>query len=115
MLFQRATIYTNAHRTAVITRSFDNFAHTLFITDITGIDPQASGPSLGRLNGAAVMKMNIGNNRHWAICADGFQCGCAVLIGAGYAHKIGASCRRLFDLRQGARNITGQRIGHGLH
>jgi hypothetical protein len=82
MLLQRAGIDANPHRTAMVTRRADHLPDTVGAADIAGIDPQAGGAGGSGLDGAAVMKVNVGNDRHRACRADFTQRRGAVLVGA---------------------------------
>ena len=64
VLLQRAGIDADAHRAAVVLGRLDHLAHPLGAADIAGIDAQAGGAGLGRLDGALVVEMDVGDDRH---------------------------------------------------
>ena len=64
ILLQRAGIDADAHRAAVILGRLHDFAHALRRTDIAGIDAQAGRARFGRLDGALVVEMDVGHDRH---------------------------------------------------
>ena len=99
----------------MIARRLHHLANPRRIANIARIDPQTGGTGLGCLDGAAIMEMDIGNNRNRTLRTNGFQRRGAVFIGAGHPHNISTGRRRRIDLRQGAVNITCQAVGHGLH
>ena len=115
MPLQRSGIHPDPHRTAMVARRADDFAHPVRIADIAGVDPQAGGAGLGGLDGAAIMEMDVGDDRHRTINADLAKRPRAVLVGAGHPNDIRAGLGRGIDLRQRAANIRGQRIGHCLN
>ena len=93
----------------------DHFTDPVSAPNIARVDPQAGRTGGGGLNGTAIVKMDIGNDRHRACRTNIAQSAGAVLVGAGYANDIGARLRRGIDLRQRAGNIGRQRVGHRLH
>ena len=115
MPLQRPGIDPDPHRASMITRRPDHFAHPVLLADIAGVDPQAGRTGLGSLDGAAVVEMDIGDNRHRAFGADLAKGAGAVLIRTGHAHNVGTGLGGRIDLRQRPPDIGGQRIGHGLH
>jgi hypothetical protein len=48
----------------MVARGPDHFAHSLRATDVTWVDPQAGRARLGRLNGAAVVKVDVSHDWH---------------------------------------------------
>ena len=82
MLFQRAGIDADPHRTAMVARRADHLPNTVGPTDIAGIDPQTGGAGGGGLDGAAIMKVNVGDDRHRTCRTDFTQRRGAVLVGA---------------------------------
>ena len=99
----------------MVTGRLYNFTNTRGIANIARVNPQTSRPGFGGLNGPAVMKMYIGNNRQRALGTNDFQCFRAVLIWARHPHNIRPSRRHRIDLRHCCLNIAGQAVGHGLH
>ena len=64
VLLERAGIDADAHRAAVVLGGLDDLAHALGAADIAGIDAQAGGARLGRLDGALVVEVDVGHDRH---------------------------------------------------
>jgi len=58
----------------VIPCGFDHFLHTLFVTDVARIDPQAGRTRLCRLNSAFVVEMDVGHDGDGDFGHDFFQC-----------------------------------------
>ncbi len=46
-----------------------HLAHALGVADVAGVDPQAGRARLGRLDGALVVEMDVGHDRHRAFRA----------------------------------------------
>ena len=69
--------------------------------DVAGIDAQAGGARLGRLDGALVVEMDVGDDRHLDACGRS-PCSAArrVLVRAGDAHDVGAGLFQRADLRR---------------
>ncbi len=44
----------------------DHFAHAFFIADIAGIDPQTGSARFGSFDGAFIVEMDVGHDRHRA-------------------------------------------------
>jgi hypothetical protein len=51
----------------------DHFAHALGVADVAGVDAQAGGTGHGGLDGAFVVEMDVGHDRHRAFGHDVFQ------------------------------------------
>ena len=66
VLFEAAGIDADADRAAVGLGGVDHFAHPLGRADIAGIDAQAGGAGIGRLERALVVEMDVGDDRHAA-------------------------------------------------
>ena len=64
MLLKAAGIHADANGTAMIARRLDHFLHAFLRSDIAGIDAQARRAGLRRFNGAPVVEMDIGHDRH---------------------------------------------------
>ena len=62
--FERAGVDADPHRAAVVLGRLDDLAHPLGRADIAGIDAQAGGAALGRLDRALVVEMDVGDDRH---------------------------------------------------
>ena len=64
VLLQRAGVDADAHRAAVVLGGLHHLAHALGAADVAGIDAQAGRARLGRLDGALVVEMDVGDDRH---------------------------------------------------
>jgi len=64
----------------MIARRLHHLAHPRRIANIARIDPQTGGTGLGCLDGAAIMEMDIGNNRNRTLRTNSFQRRGAVFI-----------------------------------
>ncbi len=64
ILLQGTGVDADAHRTAVILGRFYDFLHALRGADVAGIDAQARGAGIGRLERALIVEMDIGDDRN---------------------------------------------------
>ena len=112
---QRPGVDADAHGNAVILGGLDDLAHPLGAADIAGIDAQAGGAGVGRLDGALIVKVDVGDDRHPARSDDLVQCPGRVLVRAGDADDVDARLLAALDLRDGRLGIGGQGVGHRLH
>ena len=113
---QRAGIDADAHRAAVILGRLDHLAHPLGRADIAGIDAQAGGAALGRLDGALVVEMDVGDDRHLRP-ARTMSFSASVDSSSGQETRTmsaPASLQRL-DLLDRRLDVVGERVGHRLH
>ena len=62
--FERAGIDADPHRAAVVLGRLDDLAHPLGRADIAGVDAQAGGAALRRLDRPLVVEMDVGDDRH---------------------------------------------------
>ncbi len=115
MPLQRAGIDADAHRAAVVAGGLDDLLHPLVAADVAGVDAQAGGAAVGGFQGAPVVEMDIGDDRHADLADDVLQRQRAFLVGAGDPDDIHAGGFGAPDLRHGAGDVGGQRVGHGLH
>ena len=92
-----------------------DLAHPGRRADVAGIDPQAGGAGLGRLDAALVVKVDVGDERHAAALAMVGEGGGGLLVRAGDADDVGARLLQLADLRDGRRGVGGDGVGHRLH
>ena len=112
--FQRARVHTDPHGTTVVPGRGHHLSDPVHGADITGVDAQTCRPRLGRLDGAPIVKMNIGNDGNGNGIDDLSQRLGRFLIGTGYAHDFGARLLKLSDLIDRRVDVGGQRIGHRL-
>ena len=112
---QRPGVHPDPHRAAVVPRRLDHLAHPLRRADVARIDPQARRPRLGRLDGAAVVEVDVGDDRHRALAHDLPQRPGRGLVRAGHPHDVGAGLGAGLHLRHRRRDVGGQRVGHRLH
>ena len=111
---QRTGIDADAHRAAMILGRLHHFAHALGAADIAGIDAQAGRAVHRRLDGALVVKMDIGHDRNIRRGGNRLHRLGGVFVGAGNAHDIGARFLDAADLVDGGAGIAGDGVGHGL-
>jgi hypothetical protein len=112
---QRAGIDADAHRAAVILGGLDHFAHPLGRADIAGIDAQAGGAGLGGLDGALVVEMDVGDDRHLHLFDDRFSAAVDSSSGQDTRTMSAPASSQRADLRDRRRDVAGQRVGHRLH
>ena len=115
MTFQRSGIDADPDRTAVVLGGLDHFPDASGRADITGVDAQTGGPRFGGLDGAFVVKMDVGDDRHRAFGDDKLQRAGAVFIWGRDADDIGPGNGGAPDLFQRRLDVRGDGIGHGLH
>ncbi len=72
----------------------DHVADAIRAADIAGVDPQAGGARLGRLDGALVVEVDVGDDRHVDIAHDLLQRDRAFLVRHRDADDVGAGRRR---------------------
>ena len=113
-LLQRARVDADPHGAAVVAGGLDDVAHSVGTADIAGIDPQAGGAGLGRLDAALVVEMDVGDQGDLGLARDGPEGLGGFHIGAGDAHDVGPGLFKLTDLIDRRAGVRGRRIGHGL-
>ena len=91
---ERAGIDADAHRAAVILGRLDDLAHARRRADIAGVDAQAGGAALRRLDRPLVVEMDVGDDRHRHLRHDVLQRQRRFLVGAGNPHDVGAGLLR---------------------
>ena len=104
----------DTHRAAMVLGRLHHLAHARRRADIAGIDAQARRACFGRLNGAAVVEMDIGDDRHADGADDRLQRLGRVLVRHRDAHDIGARLLQCPDLPDRRRRVGGDRVGHRL-
>ncbi len=112
--FEAAGVDADADRAAIGLGGVDDFADALVRTDIAGVDAQARGAGVGGFQGALVMEMNVGDDRHARRADDLLQCSGAVLVGARDADDVGARFLAAADLVDRRPGVAGRRVGHRL-
>jgi hypothetical protein len=70
---------------------------------------------LGRLDGAAVVEMDVGHDRNVHLAHDVVQRRRALLVGTGNPDNVHPRRLGKADLRHRGRHVAGERVGHGLH
>ena len=114
ILLKRTGIDADTNRTARGTRSIDHRVNLGPIANIAGIDAQLGSTGLNGTNGEFMVKVDIGDNRHRRLGADGaetLKCG---LGGHTHAHDIAASLRQRAHLRKRCLGISSIGAGHRL-
>src|SRR3546814_7251208 len=89
-LLQRAGVHADAHGAVVVARRLHHLAHPLARADVAGVDAQAGGPRLRRLDAAAVVEVDVGDDGNGDFRDDLLQRPGGVLVGAGDPHDVGA-------------------------
>ncbi len=112
---ERAGIDADAHRAAMILGGLHDLLDPRGGADIAGIDAQAGSAALRRFDGALIMEVNIGDDRHLDLADDVLERQCRFLVRARDAHDIGAGLLKALDLLDRRLDVMGQRIGHRLH
>src|SRR5690606_33294624 len=77
-------------------------------------DAQAGGAGLGRLDAAAIMEVDVGDDRHAGGADDGPQGRGRGLVGAGDADDVGPGGLERADLVDGRPGVGGGGVGHRL-
>src|ERR1700732_1369768 len=112
---ERAGIDADPHRAAVVLSCFDYLADARGRADVAGVDAQAGGTTLRRLDRPLVVEMNIGDDRHRHLPDDFLQCQRGLLVGAGDPDNIRARLFESPDLGDRGLDIAGHGVGHRLH
>ena len=81
---------------------------------LPGLIRRQAAPA-GRLEGALVMEMDVGDQRHPCRADDLFEGGGGLGVGTGHPHNVGAGIGGGMDLVERRADIGGDRVGHGLH
>ena len=115
MPLERPGVHADPHAAAMVARGFHHLAHPVRAADVTRVDAQACGARLRGLDRAAVVEMNVGDNRHVHLAHDILQRQRTLLIRAGYPDDVDARFLTPPDLRNRRRHIGRERVGHGLH
>ena len=114
ILFEASGIDPDADRAAIGLGRVDHFAHPLGRADIAGVDAQACGAGVGRLERALVVEMDVGDDRHARGARDLLQCRAASTSGqeTRMMSTPASSQRRIWSIV--ARRVVGRRVGHRL-
>ncbi len=115
VLLERAGIDADAHRHAVVPGRFHHLAHPLGAADIAGVDAQASRTRIGRFDGALIVEVDVGHDRHAGRLDDLVQRLRRILVGAGNPDDVDARFFAAADLLDRRVGVGGQRVGHRLH
>src|SRR5262249_39926991 len=115
VLLQRTGVDADSHGAAMVARGLDDLLHPFVAADIARVDAQAGSAAVGGLDGALVVEVDVRDDRHVDLTDDVLQGQRAGLVGAGDTDDVNAGKFGATDLRDGALDIGGQRIGHGLH
>ena len=73
----------------MVPRRLHHLLHPLGAADIARVDAQAGRAGLGRLDGAAVVEVDVGDERHVHLAHDLGQRRRALLVGHGDADDVG--------------------------
>src|SRR3546814_291404 len=111
---EAAGVDSDPHRAAMVLGGLDHLAHTLVGADVAGVDAQAGGARLGRLDGALVVEMDVGDDRHRHLGDDLLQCRSRLPIRTRHAHDVDARDLSLANLPDGRRGIRRRRVRHRL-
>src|SRR3546814_11539765 len=85
-------------------------AHTVVGAGVAGVDAQAGGARLGRLDGALVVEMDVGDDRHRHLGDDLLQCRSRLPIRTRHAHDVDARDLSLANLPDGRRGLRRRRV-----
>ena len=111
---ERACVDADADGTAVVLGGLHHLAHLGVRADVARVDAQAGGAGLGGLDGALVVEVDVRDDRHGAGRDDGLERLRGLLVGAGDAHDVGPRLGAGAHLGDGAADVRGQGVGHGL-
>ena len=114
IFLEAAGVDPDADGAAMILGRLDHLAHPAGAADIAGIDAQAGGPGLGRLDRPLVVKVDVGNDRDGDLRDDPLQRRGRFLVGAGHPDYIDPGLLELVDLADGRRDVGGERGRHRL-
>ena len=78
---ERAGVDADAHRAAVVLGGGDHLAYAALRPDVAGVDAQARGARLGRLDRPFVVEVDVGDYRHLGGTNDLMQGLARVLVG----------------------------------
>ena len=115
ILLKRTGIDADTNRTARCTRGVDYRVNLRPIADIAGIDAQFGSTSLHGTNGELMVKVDVRDNRHRRLGADGTEALKRGLGGHAHAHDIAARLRQRTHLRERRLGVGGIGAGHGLN
>ena len=115
VLFQRTGIDADTDRHAAIPCRIDQGTHPIGLADIAGIDTQTVHAQLQHAQGNAVVKMDIGNQRHIDLLADPAKGLGRLHAGHRDTHDVCTGLFQRADLRDRGGHIGGFGIGHALH
>ena len=100
ILLKRAGVHANANRAPSGARGIDHGIDLGPIANVAGIDAELSGTGLHGANGELMVKVDIGNDRHRRLGADGAETLKRGLGGHAHTHDIAASLRQRAHLRK---------------
>ena len=98
----------------MIFRRLHDVLHALRRTDIAGIDAQARRAVLGRFDGALIMEVDVGHDRHVRRARDRLHGLGRIFIGTGHTHDVGAGFFERANLRDRGIGVASDRVGHAL-
>jgi len=115
VLLETPGIDADADRAAVRARRGNHFLDAVLGTDVARIDAKASSAGVGGFQGALVVEVDVGDDRHVRRAHDLPQRRGAVLVGAGYADDVDARLFAAADLIDRRARIGSRRVGHRLN
>ena len=115
VLLERARVDADAHRHAVVLGGLDHLAHPFGAADVAGIDAQTGSARVGGLDGALIVEVDVGHDRHRRRLHDRMQRLGRVLVRTGHADDVDTRFLAASDLRDGGFGVRRQRVGHRLH
>ena len=77
----------------MVAGGLNDFLDPLDRADVAGVDAQAGGARLGRLDAALVVEVDVGHERHAGLARDGFKGLRRFHIRAGDADDVGPGLR----------------------
>ena len=99
----------------IVLGGLHNILHALRRADVAGVDPEARGAALGRLDRALVVEMDVGDDRDLRLAHDVLERAGGFLVGAGDADDVRPGALQRLDLLDRRLRILRQGVGHRLH
>ena len=115
IFFERAAVDADADRDLLRFGRTDDLANAVDRTDVAGIDAEFVDSRVERLQRELVVKMNVGDDRHFGPFADLVHRGRRIVIGHGDADDLTPRLDHLLDLSDRAVDIGRVGLCHRLH
>src|SRR4051794_20024029 len=115
VLGQRARVDADPHRHAGGGRPLSDLGHLLAPADVAGVQADAVGAGVDRLQCQGVVEVDVGDHRDRRLLDDHLEGVDVFLARDRHTHDVGPGVGHLGDLRHRRLEIGGFRLGHGLH